>query len=460
MSDDAKPSAGTSLSTLSDEQVVSLTGMLDQVRDTQQGAELRQSVLDRLRPQLRVARPPRPLTLSRVFCLPFEDLLHDEAAGARPGMIARAAIMPAWLRVGRNADARTLEDLRQAAAGIAMGDHAAVTALGRRLWPIAARAIAAGPPGHAPKGDAVAAEIAEIAAVLDMSDRVEALRALLVPKLVPVLTEEVADALSTLFRDVAGEAPERQARLARLAMARFADPVELLPVLPAEASRIARGQIVADMERNVAAVAATQRRTGPAPDPERVAETAESVVLRIRRIGEMQQKGDADPALRLLIGRVAAAVKSGVVDGSEAAILAAVTTDADRAGSGGPPVADVAVAARAEDRAWSLKRCERIAGDMGLTTDIQGAVKQAASSAERSADRLIASLRTARPAPSAEDSAAAEPNAASETTFYRAVRLLEILVGPDRADTLRLKGEAVMQSAIDAAAPRESALQS
>jgi hypothetical protein len=226
-----------------------------------------------------------------------------------------------------------------------------------------------------------------------------------------------------------------------------------LPVLPAETAALARKQIVADMERNVASVGGGQHRSGQAADPGLIAETAETVVLRIRRISGMQNKGDPDPALRLLIGRVAAVVKSGVVDGSEAAILAAVQIDGNKAE---PNVADVTVAVQAEDRAWSLKRCERIAGDMGIATDVQGAVKQAASSAERTADQVIAGLKSVR---SDADSPSSDRYSASETNFYRAVRLLEILVGPDRADALRLRGEAALDAAIRATVPREAALQ-
>ncbi len=454
MSDDAKPGSGTRLAELSDEQVVSLAALLDQVRDTPDGDMLRRSVLERMRPQLRVARPPRPLTLDRLFCLPFEDLLHDEAPGARPGMIARAAIVPAWRLVRQNGDAEALEALRRAAGPRTMRDRAAVAELGSRLWPMAARAIAAHRAGNGREDAALAAEVAEIGAIMELADRAEEVRSLLAPKLVPAVAEETAAALSKLFAAVAAEPPDRLLRLARLAMARVAEPVELLSLLPAGTAEIMREQIVADMERHVAAVTGAGRQAGPPPDPGLVAETAETIVQRIRRLGALGQKADDDPVLRRLVGRVATAVKSRVVDGSEEAILAAIRSDAGKAGPGDAPVVDMAAAAEAEDRAWSLKRCERIAGAMGMAADIGGAVKQAAASAERTAEQLVATLKAARPA--AAGSPAARPDEAGETAFYRAVRLLEILVGPDRADTLRLRGEAAMKAAIAATVPGES----
>ncbi len=443
------PGSGTRLTELSDEQVVSLTGMLDRVRGSQEGDMLRRSVLERMRPQLRVARPPRPLTLDRLFCLPFEDLLHDEGSGARPGMIARVAIVPAWRLVERHGDAAMLEELGRAAVPLTMRDRAAVAEMGGRLWPMAARTIAARRAGSGLEDDALAAEVDEIGAILELADRAAELRELLAPKLVPSLTEEMADALAKLFASAAAEPLERVARLARLAAARVAEPVELLPVLPARTAGVLRGQIVADMERRVAAVTGAARRAGSLPDPGQVAETAEAIVQRIQRLGELGQKVDGDPVLRGLIGRVASVVKARVVDGSEDAILAAIRSDAGKTGQRDRSGADVAVAADAEDRAWSLKRCERIAGAMGMAADIGSAVRQVVASAERTADQLVGTLKTARPA-------AADMDAAGETAFYRTVRLLEILVGPDRADTLRLRGEAAMKAAIAAGLPRES----
>lgn len=433
MSDAPKTGTGTRLGDLSDEQVVSLVGMLDRVRDHEEGAVLRRSVQDQLRPMLRVARPPRPMTLVRLFCLPFEDLLHNDAPGARPGMIARAAIMPAWQLVERHGDAAELEALRRQAAPLAMRDTAQTRAIGAVLWPMASRILVAHCPAVPPVRDPLGAELGEIGAILALSDRAMTLRRLLSPKPVAALTEPMMQSLSALF-----DAAEPALRLARMAAARMADPVELLQLLPAETARVMRAHIVADMERRVAAVAAVARRGGAQPDPTLVAETAEAVVQRIRRLGDRQPKGESDPALRVLIGRVASAVKAGVVDGSEQAILAAVKPDG--AADAGLAVADVETAARAEDHASSLKRCERIAGDMGLVTDINGAVKQAAGATERTADQLIASLR---------------PRSDGEVTFYRAVRLMEILVGPDRADALRLRGEAALQAALKLAMARE-----
>jgi hypothetical protein len=345
--------------------------------------------------------------------------------------------MPAWQLIEQHGDAAELEALRRDVAPLAMRDTAQTRAIGAILWPMASGIIAAHCPAVPPLRDPLGAEVAEIGAILALSDRAMTLRKLLSPKPVAALTEPMMQTLSALFD--AAEPPDRQVRLARLAAARLADPVELLQLLPAESARVMRAQIVADMERRVAAVATVARRGGARPDPTLVAETAESVVQRIRRLGDRQPKGESDPALRVLIGRVASAVKTGVVDGSEQAILAAVKPDG--AAAAGPLVADVETAARAEDRASSLKRCERIAGDMGLVTDINGAVKQAASATERTADQLIAGFG---------------PRADGEVTFYRAVRLMEILVGPDRADALRLRGETALQAALKLTGAREA----
>src|SRR5260370_42003469 len=41
--------------------------------------------MDKARPRLRELKPPRPLTLIRLFCRPFEDFFHSRGSESREG---------------------------------------------------------------------------------------------------------------------------------------------------------------------------------------------------------------------------------------------------------------------------------------------------------------------------------------------------------------------------------------
>lgn len=167
------------LAEANDDRLVRVVELLDRLPD--RGAADR--VLDPVRPRLAGLRPPRPLTLSRVLVLPFEDLLVDPAA-ARPDRkrVSRVSLRPLLhLTLDGLAPglARELDGLARA------GDMRAadlVLRVGARLWPEAERALRgrlAGPATGGPDraaDDVPAPELAGVVGLLALG-----------PELVPAL---------------------------------------------------------------------------------------------------------------------------------------------------------------------------------------------------------------------------------------------------------------------------------
>src|SRR5260370_39727611 len=65
-------------------------------------------LMDKARPRLRELKPPRPLTLTRLFCRPFEGLLQSRGSEITEG-VPRCEIGPC-LRLLTNRDCPGLED--------------------------------------------------------------------------------------------------------------------------------------------------------------------------------------------------------------------------------------------------------------------------------------------------------------------------------------------------------------
>lgn len=111
------------------------------------------AVLEAVRPRLRRLRPPRPLRLARILMLPLEGALVPAAnwKGAAPE-IPRSAI-GAICAMLETALGPRAEEIEAAALGHTTAHHAAITALGARLWPAAGRVpLPAAPPAWAQSG--------------------------------------------------------------------------------------------------------------------------------------------------------------------------------------------------------------------------------------------------------------------------------------------------------------------
>src|SRR5262249_10902827 len=120
------------------------------------------------------------------------------------------------------------------------------------------------------------------------------------------------------------------------------------------------------------------------------------------------------------------AVARNVLEGSDALIAGAL--DGAPRGDG---AAREAARETAESRAHALWKCARFAGKIGMDREVRETIKTVEDSTTRLAMAQLQALGSD-----------ARPDAIEEAqaSLIHAVRVLELVAGPDRADALRVRG--------------------
>jgi hypothetical protein len=101
-----------------------------------------EALMSKMRPRLVRMRLARKLTLQRVFCRPFEELLTDEADPKSIGTrVSRQSIDPCWRVFVDNADVKRLHKLAANLRACGEDDGRRVERIGRQLWVYAAEVL-------------------------------------------------------------------------------------------------------------------------------------------------------------------------------------------------------------------------------------------------------------------------------------------------------------------------------
>ncbi|HYH37453.1 MAG TPA: hypothetical protein VD860_04460 [Azospirillum sp.] len=127
-----------SLQRASERQLVRVMGFIDRLPSRTTVEDL----VERVRPRLALVRPVRPMTLDRVLTLPFEDLLaeNDQAEGS-PWLVPRSLHRAVLAIAHRRIPEPLMQDLQAAVIGKTMDDDEALLDAGDTLWPAAAAAL-------------------------------------------------------------------------------------------------------------------------------------------------------------------------------------------------------------------------------------------------------------------------------------------------------------------------------
>ncbi|MDR3527166.1 MAG: hypothetical protein P4L57_07775 [Rhizomicrobium sp.] len=195
-----------------------------------------QLILDGLRPVLRISdaarRTPTPL---RMFCRPFEDLLVNlPRTEKQRGRILRSHVVPVWQWLSKHLLVQETQnysdDVRNA---VVASKLTAALARAEQFWPLAGNAMLAALTADRKRavmllgGESIAADVTDIALVLQSGSAMLAVQALL-PKPTPSLNEELLWGLRGLFDSVAEHNPDAAPLVSVVAMRRLAKPWEAL----------------------------------------------------------------------------------------------------------------------------------------------------------------------------------------------------------------------------------------
>lgn len=416
------------------------------------------ALMSRMRPRLVRMRLARRMTLQRLFCRPFEELLTDDPAPRGIGTrVSRQSIEPCWRLFVERADARRLQRL-SASLRAADDDGRRMERLGRQLWSYAADVLRAGL--QAGGGlDADLRDVSEqayrdilfIADYLQVADVMQQLKKRLGPRPLRRATDDHIDAIVTAFEAVNAVNREHQHIVIDVLLAWLKRPSDIVAIVDRIAAMakaeidddslaLAGEALVEDVEDQLRTV------IGLAANAERA-----DVVRRLRGCvadligahGAFQNRASPTAMRRLdrIRGRVAKLVQDHVLNECDRRVLAAVpqpppSPSAAEAALGNvlsivalesPP--DPAQVQGAEDQAIALRLCAKYADELGLTAEFFETVETLGRAIEDRARWAAARIDL--------NALGEDRRQAAEAHFYVAIRILELVAGSERADNLR-----------------------
>jgi CheY-like chemotaxis protein len=374
-------------------------------------------LMDQARPRLRELKPPRPLTLTRLFCRPFEDLLHSRGSEVTEG-IPRSAIEPCW-QLLTNRDGAGLKDLATELAAISPSAPSQVLEFSERFWGHAARILA----------DCVAAnegppQLRLIADTLAAAQAIEAFKSAVPAKPIGRLGDIEGARVAEGRRSLVERGLSVEGFLL-VVSARLETPAELLDFLNRAEIAVAAPTwrrlgafsiaMVEDQARNF-------ELNGGSARPDDLARAADRLMAALattHKVLDASGRTTLERSTRGVSKMVREMLDRKVIDAASAAIEAALPNTADA------PDIDALVAA--ESHARALRRSRRVGRLLGLDARVAAMTE----SVQRRCEAHIARVLKKMPVASGEQDAAM-------AGIYRSIRIVELAVGPQEAAQLMM----------------------
>ena len=392
---------GAELSRVDDLRLLAVVSQLERMRDRSRVEPL----IAPARARLRTLRPERRMTLQRLHCLPFEDLLVSRPDRTPSGRISRAAIVPTWQLI----TAHMPDTFSTLERELLQGETPEVIA--DRLWREAARALRE-ILDRAERDEVtrrqlererpdLQQELQTIYRYLSTADEIQYLKRTLGPAPVTDFGQEEVDQLrGSLVR--ANQSGGSAMHLLLVAAARSADPEAVLQVfsgasgtvadLRHDASAALGGFLLGGFEQRMSEIARIEQ-------PRKLAETLGQLLERMSGTEELMRRdyghGPAfDEEVAAIKTLARETVEHRLIPDARGAVQALLTTMTE--GGTGQDVAD-----RAEDQVRALRHARAFASQVGaggavtlalqsLTRDIERqtlqTVQQAAARAQMSGD--------------------------------------------------------------------------
>ena len=447
------------LSKLSPSKFREIVGVLEESRSDFGGAGPVEALMSKMRPRLVRMKLARKLTLQRLFCRPFEELLVNDPEPKGIGTrITRRSIEPCWKLVVDRADAKKLQRFAANLRVCGNDETRKIERVGRQLWAYSATVLhdileaRGGLPDEALSGLSERAyrDILFIADYLEVADVLQELKRKLGRRPLRKATAEHIDAIITAMEAVNAVNREYQHIVIDVLLAWLKNPSDVVGIVDRIALQakhqidddslaLAGEALVEDVEEQLRSVTGLAAQTRERANLVRGLRGCVSDVIGAH--GAFQSRASATAMRRLdrIRGKVAALVTEHVLKDADDRVLTALPRPPDRAAAEDmsdvlPMVAleappDPERVQAAEDQAIALRLCVKYAEELGLSAEFFDSVETLGRAIEDRARWAAVRLDMASMSPGRRDAAAAH--------FYVAIRVLELVAGSDRADNLR-----------------------
>lgn len=416
-----------------------------------------------LRPRLAILKPFRRMTLLRLMCTPFEDILYNPGSPRKAiGKIPRSAIKAVWDLLLENVDPGRLGKFDEQLAAMPMEEQTreAMLEIGREFWPICAyslRGVIVVAEGSTRLrrelidkmgDDSHFASLKEVVSMLEVADPIMTLRENLSRGPIDVVSNRDLDAIIAAFTAVNAKGPQYQECVIYVILARLADMASITDVFQriddagsgaviTQVSDTASHAMVSQIEDRIKDM---DDDIAVAPDRETLARQAGDYVNTLAGAAKaIGQTGSRQQSRRVgqVRGELSDKVRINVLeegDESTAALLtsllAASLTDFDD--DDAADSASQQMLEQMQDRIVSLRVAERYADDIGLGGEVEQRLTAIESGLSKRADKILGSFNVG------SDRARAEAN------LNGTVRLMELVAGPESADEVRLRGRRLL----------------
>lgn len=418
-------------------------------------------ILEGLRPALRrVAGSDRTPTPLRAFCVPFEDLFTLLPRKIKQkGSIARGSVTPVWSWISQTLLAEQTKDyVRDFKALVLAGKHAESRDRAAAYWPVAARALTvaiddAKAARTALGSDLVVADAQEMALLLGVGPDVLDIQQVL-PKLVPVFTEELLWSLRQIYDRLVVTAPDAAPYVAVIAMQRLARPWEALK-LPLAVSRQTQDTLISSTDMGLVGeilfgdIETHGKAVRDARPPNFDANDLLDNLSRFTTLSSGIVKGidmrrDGKWGQRLMKDRAQLAeVMDGFMERAPKELAAALPIQKSGSFGGGPKYPDFTRPIDPDKSERAFRYAKLVAGSKTLAAAASFAATQKKADEEmcqllRSYNEdVVKELRTAD----------GQRRAVVESQFEIVCGLTAILFSEEEADLLRRRGRAAQQAA-------------
>lgn len=445
-----------------------IVAVLEESRSDLGGRGPAEALISKMRPRLVRMKLARKLTLQRLFCRPFEELLTDDPEPKGIGtQISRRSIEPCWRLFVDRADAKKLQRFAANLRVCSPDEGRKIERIGRQLWAYVTLVLRQAVGSRNKEPAAVLTDLSErayrdilfITDFLEVADVMQELKRKLGRRPLRKAEEEHIAAIVIALEAVNGLNREHQHIVIDLLLAWLKRPSDIVAIVDRIALRakaeidedslvLAGEALVEDVEEQLRSVTELTAKTNERADVVRGLRGCVSDVIGAH--GAFQNRGSPTAMRRLdrIRGKVAALVEQHVLREADQRVLTAVPQPPPKTSPElsnvmsivaleAPP--DQVQVQAAEDQAIALRLCVKYADELGLQAEFFDNIENLGRAIEDRARWAAARIDYNTLTVERRDAAAAH--------FYVAIRVLELVAGSERADNLRrqLMGRFVTQ---------------